>query len=207
MKKFILLDIIFYVVLPYFIWNYGKDALGDYYAMLLSTVPGFCYTIYRFAKERQFNIAGLSIVLGLFLSTAINLLSKNAESMLWNQVYLGYGYGVIYLVSIVIRKPLALRFAADFVSLQGYPRETIYPLFSQKNIFAWFQLLTGLFVVSSFFQSSLKAWLIYSNGVDGYGEMLFYMKISGWLFYGFILAGFFFIGSKVTIPSPQKIEE
>lgn len=207
MKKFILLDIIFYVALPYFIWNFGKDALGDYYAMLLSTVPGFCYTIYRFAKERQFNIAGLSIILSLFLSTAINLLSKNAEDMLWNQVYLGYAYGAIFLISIVIRKPLALRFAVDFVALQGYPRDTIRQSFSEKKSFIWFQLLTSLFLFSSLFQNSLKAWLIYTNGVDGYGELLIYMKISGWLFYGLILGGFFFIGSKVTIPNPTSIEE
>ena len=199
MKKFILLDLICYVALPYFIWNYGREFLDDYYAMLVSTLPGFFYTIYRFVQERQFNIAGLSILLSLFLGTVVNLLSKDAESMLWNQVYLGYTYGAIFLLSIVIRKPLALRFAVDFVYLQGYSREVSRAWFSEKNIFNWFQLLTGLFVLNSIFQNSLKAWLIYSQGVDGYGELLIYMNISGWIFYALILAGFFFISSKVNI--------
>lgn len=199
MKKVIVLDLLFYVALPYIIWNYGREPLGDYYAMLLSTVPGFFYTIYRFIQERQFNIAGLSIVLSLFLSTLVNLLSENAESMLWNQVYLGYSYGAVFLVSVLIRKPLALRFAADFVALQGFAKEESLKLFSQKNLFKWFQLLTLLFFVSSTFQNSLKAWLIHLHGADGYGEMLIYMKVSGWLFYGLILGGFFFIGSKVNL--------
>lgn len=207
MKKFIVLDIVFYVAFPYFIWTYGQQAFGDYYAMLLSTIPGFLYTIYRFVRERQFNLAGLALLLSLFLGTAINLLSKDAESMLWNQVYLGYAYGAIFLVSILIGKPLALRFAVDFVSLQGYLREISQPLFSQKKIFMWFQLLTGIFLLSSLFQNSLKAWLIFSNGVAGYGEMLVYMKVSGWLFYGLILAGFFFIGSKVQFPNLSSTEK
>lgn len=204
MKKFIFLDIIFYVALPYFIWNYGQEPFGDYYAMLFSTIPGFFYTIYRFTVERQFNVAGLSILLSLFLGTMINILSKDAESMLWNQVYLGYSYGAIFLISILIGKPLALRFAVDFVSLQGYPREASQQLFAEKKIFIWFQLLTGLFFLSSFCQNSLKAWLIYSNGVEGYGEMLIYMKISGWIFYGLILGGFFFIGSKVNFHTQEN---
>lgn len=207
MKKFIVLDVVFYVALPYFIWTYGQQAFGDYYTMLLSTVPGFLYTIYRFVRERQFNIAGLILLLSLFLGTAINLLAKDAESMLWNQVYLGYVYGAIFLVSILIGKPLALRIAVDFVSLQGYPREITQQLFSQKKIFIWFQFLTGLFVLSSLFQNSLKAWLIFTHGVDGYGEMLIYMKLSGWLFYGLILAGFFYIGSKVQFPNLSSIEK
>lgn len=207
MKKFIVLDIVCYVILPYFIWNYGREPLGDYYAMLLSTVPGFLYTIYRFAKERQFNIAGLSIVLSLFLGTMINLLSQDAESMLWNQVYLGYVYGMVFLISVFIRKPLALQFAVDFVYLQGYAKEDSLATFSKKGIFMWFQLLTLLFFINSVFQNSLKAWLIQSYGVDGYGEMLIYMKISGWTFNGLITAGFFFIGSKVNLQNQQIKEE
>lgn len=207
MKKFIVLDLTFYVALPYIIWNYGRDPVGDYYAMLLSTVPGFFYTIYRFARERQFNIAGLSIVLSLFLSTMVNLLSKNAESMLWNQVYLGYSYGVFFLVSVLIRKPLALRFAADFASLQGFPKDESLKLFSQENLFKWFQFLTLLFFLSSTFQNSLKAWLIHLHGADGYGEMLIYMKVSGWIFYGLILGGFFFVGSKVNLQLQKNSED
>lgn len=203
MKKFILLDLVCYVALPYFIWNYGREPFGDYYAMLLSTVPGFLYTIYRFSKERQFNIAGLSILLSLFLGTMVNLLSGNAENLLWNQVYLGYAFGFVYLISMLIKKPLALQFAVDFVYLQGMPKKESKALFSQKPIFFWFQLLTGLFLFTSLFQNSFKAWLIHSHGVDGYGEMLLYLKASGWFFYGLSIAGFFFIGHKINVQSQQ----
>lgn len=60
-KKLITLDLLCYGVIPFIIWNYGREPLGDYIAILLSTVPGFIYTVYRFAKENQLNIAGIFV--------------------------------------------------------------------------------------------------------------------------------------------------
>lgn len=195
MKKFMLFDLIFYMALPFLLWNYAREPFGDYYAMLLSTVPGLVYTIYRFYREQQFNIAGLFIIFSLFLSTTVSVLSGNAESLLWNQVYLGYGYAAIYGLSVLFRKPFALYFAVDFMYLQGYPRNDSITLFSSKGILVWYQLLTILICVRGIFQSSLKAWLLNKYGVDGYGQMLVYMQISGWGFGGLITGGYFLIGS------------
>ena len=133
----------------------------------------------------------------------VNLLSGNAENLLWNQVYLGYAFGLVYLISILVKKPLALQFAVDFVYLQGMPKKESTALFSKKPIFFWFQLLTGLFFFTSLFQNSFKAWLIHSYGVDGYGEMLLYLKASGWFFYGLSIAGFFLIGHKINSQPEQ----
>lgn len=109
------------------------------------------------------------------------------------------------LSTILVKKPLALQFAVDFVYLQGMPKKESTALFSKKPIFFWFQLLTGLFFFTSLFQNSFKAWLIHSYGVDGYGEMLLYLKASGWFFYGLSIAGFFLIGHKI-IGQPEQTD-
>ncbi|MFB1083124.1 VC0807 family protein [Jeotgalibacillus sp. JSM ZJ347] len=197
MRKIAFLDIIFYVAIPYFLWTYGRDPLGDYYAMLLSTVPGFAYTIYRFIVQKQFNMMGLFIIGSLIISTSVNILSSNAENMLWNQVYLGYLFASVYLLSMIFKRPLALTFAIDFAFLQGYPRENSKTLYSTQGIFMWFQLLTLLFFLRGLFQNTFKAWLISNYGVNGYDQMLIYLSISGWIFNGLIFAGFIFISSKI----------
>src|SRR5699024_12411314 len=117
------LVIVCYALLPFFFWNYGREPLCDYLAILLSTVPGFIYTVYRFVTEKQLNIAGLFIITSLFISTVVDLVSTSAIHMLWNQVYLGFGFGVVFLITSFIKKPLALCFAVDFAYLQGYQRE------------------------------------------------------------------------------------
>src|SRR5699024_11301313 len=98
-KKIILLDLIFYLVLPYVIWKFGKEPLCDYLAMILSTVSGFVYTIYRFILEKQFNIAGLFIIGSLALSTTVDLLSGSAERMLWYSVYVGLFFAMIHFLA------------------------------------------------------------------------------------------------------------
>jgi hypothetical protein len=197
-KKIVLLDIICYAVVPYIIWTYGRDPMGDYWAIILSTVPGLIYTVYRFIAERQFNILGLFIIGSLILDTTVNLLSPSAERMLWNQVYLGYGYAILYVASILIKKPLALYFMVDYAYLMGYPRKNSIALYTRKELFSGFNWLTLLFVVRGIFQSSLKAWLLHSYGADAYGQMLIYLKISGWIFGGIVTIGLIVMVSKIN---------
>lgn len=197
-KRLMMLDIICYGVIPFVIWNYGREPFGDYLAILLSTVPGFIYTVYRFVKEKQFNIAGVFIISSMFISTGVNILSPNADTMLWNQVYLGYGFGMIFLLSMLIKKPLALYFAVDVAYLQGYPRKQSNKLFRAKGLFFWFQCMNGLFVFRAIFTNSLKAYLVHTYGAAGYDKVIIYMNISGWVFSGLIFLGFIFISNKIA---------
>ncbi|GAB3054969.1 VC0807 family protein [Virgibacillus ainsalahensis] len=189
-KKLIILDLIFYAALPYIIWKYGREPFGDYAAMLISTIPGFAYTIYRFYLEKQFNIVGLFIIGTLVLGTTVDLLSGSAEQMLWNGVYLGLFYVVIHFVALIIKRPFALYFAVDFVYLQGHARKDSKTLFFQKEIFKWFQFIQALFIVRGLFMAGLKVFLLQKYGVDGYDEMLIYRQIAGW-FFGILITGMF----------------
>ena len=60
--------------------------------------------------------------MSLLLGALVDLLSGSAIQMLWNSVWLGFVFTVVYLVSMLVRKPLALYFAVDFAYLQGFPR-------------------------------------------------------------------------------------
>ena len=95
-KNMVIMELLFYAALPYVIWKFGREPLGDYVAMLLSTIPGFIYTIYRFIKDKQFNVTGVFILASLLLSTTVDLLSGSAEQMIWNGVYLGLFFTMLY---------------------------------------------------------------------------------------------------------------
>lgn len=205
MKKFILFDVIFYVAIPYIIWNYTREYLGDYLAILLSTLPGMFYTIVKFIKERQFNIAGLAILFSLLVGTIVNLLSSSAENMLLNQSYLGYFYGVIFIFSILIKQPLALYFTADIAYLQGYNKESVKKLYFQKRNLKMFQVVTLLFVLKIIAQNTIKLWLVSSYGPSKYGEMLIYTNIVGWTFSAVIIFSFFYVSSEINKSSKVHI--
>lgn len=192
MNKFIIFDLIFYAAIPYVLWKFGRDPFGDYNAMLISTVPGFIYTIYRFVKEKQFNIAGLFVIVSLLIGTVINLLSGSAVQMLWNSIFLGLFYAFVHFIAFIVKRPFSLYFAVDFSYLQGYDRKSSTNLFYQKDIFKWFQIIQVLFILRSLTLAALKVYLLKIYGVDGYDQMLIYRQLVSWMFSAIIMGMYFY---------------
>jgi hypothetical protein len=197
-NKIVVFDLLFYLVLPYVIWKYGQGYLGDYYAILLSTAPGFFYTIIRFWLEKQFNVTGMFILSSLFISTLVDILSGSAFPMLQNSVYVSAGFGLFFLLTILAKKPLALYFAADIAYLQGHKRKDSLRLYKQQALVPIFYIITAIFAVRGLFSAGLKQYLIGSYGVQGYDKILFFMKINGWVFTAFIAAGFIYSSLKIN---------
>lgn len=191
-SKFITLDLFFYALIPYVLWKFGRDPLGDYTAMLISTIPGFIYTVFRFVKEKQLNITGLFVIVSLLLGTTVDLLSGSAEKMLWNGVYLGLFFVIIHFIALAVRRPFALYFAVDFAYLQGHERKSSTKLFYQKGIFKWFQIIQLIFITRGLFMAGLKVYLLKRHGVDGYDQMLIYRQIVGWVFSAIIMGLFIY---------------
>lgn len=187
------MEVIFYAVLPYVIWNYAREPLGDYIAMLTSTIPGIVYTIYRFMLDKQFSITGLFILGSLVLGTTLDLLSGSAEQMIWNGVYLSLFYTLLYIITLIIKRPLSLYYAVDFLYLQGYARTDSRTLFFQKGIFKWFQFIQAIFIMRGFIMTGLTVYLLKKYGIDGYGSMLVYKLIVGWAFSILTIGMYFYI--------------
>ena len=58
-KHVLVWDIICFVVFPLVIWNVGRDIFGDYYAMLISSIPGIVYSIIRFILIKRVSFTGI----------------------------------------------------------------------------------------------------------------------------------------------------
>ena len=192
-KYSIVLELLFYAALPYAIWKLGRDPFGDYAAMLLSTIPGIIYTVYRFAKDRQFNITGLFILCSMLIGTMVDLLSGSAEQMIWNNVYLGLFYTFVFVILFIVKHPFPLYVAVDFAYLQGYARKDSKALFFQKGIFRWFQLIQIVFIIRGLVMAGITVFLLRKYGIDSYGDMLIYKRVAGWVFSGIVMGMFFYI--------------
>ncbi len=198
MKKRSFYEILFYILIPLVIWKFGRDILGDYYAMLFSTVPGFIYTIVNFLKEKQFNVTGVFILSTLFISTAMDLIVHTAEEMLWNGVYYNMGMIVFWIITILLKRPMALYFFIDYAYISGFPRENSYKLYTKKELNPYFYYLTFFFALRDFIQAGTKAWLIQIYGVEGFDHVLMIMKILGWTFTGLTFLVIAYIVNKIN---------
>ncbi|AZB44300.1 hypothetical protein CEF21_19485 [Bacillus sp. FJAT-42376] len=206
-KHLIISDILFYLVLPYVIWEYGKAPLGDYWAMLLSTVPGIIYTVYRFFAEKQFNVTGLFIMASLSINTIIDLLSQNAERMQQNNVWVSVGFGLFWIATILIKKPFGLYLMADIAYLQGQKREDSLKLYKQPKLLPLFYLVSFVFAMQNLLNAALRAFLLNQYGIAQYDKILFYMKIYGWVFTVILMITFVFVGMKINEASPDDSDD
>ncbi|MFJ8064464.1 VC0807 family protein [Psychrobacillus sp. NPDC096426] len=205
--NYILLELIVYIGLPYVIWTYGRGFIGDYYAMLFSTIPAIVYTIYRFLKDRQFNMIGVFIISSLLLSSLLDLLAGSALQMLWNSVFLSYAFTFIYIISMIIQKPIAIYLAVEFMYLQGYPKENSKKLYFMKGNVKLFQLVTAIFVIRGLIMNSIMVWLIINHGADAFMHLIIVRKALGFVFSGLIFIGFLFAGNKaMQLMKEQDIE-
>jgi hypothetical protein len=206
MKNFVLLDLMIYVALPLFAWNIMRDYTGDYYAMLLSSVPGIIYTIYRFIEMKKVNTFGLFILITLIVGTLIDVLAGSSLQLLWNNVYYAAALGLFFFLTMIIGKPIPLYFGLDFAELQGFDRTFSKRLYYKRPLYHIFQWITLCFAVRSGILAIVKAWLIIEYGVEAFDKGIILRQTFSWIMTGITVAGFFYIG-KIIKDSPHLVKE
>ncbi|MFI8575653.1 VC0807 family protein [Rossellomorea aquimaris] len=205
-RNFVLLDLLIYVALPLFVWNIMRDYIGDYYAMLLSSVPGIIYTVYRFIEMKKVNTFGLFILVTLIVGTLIDVLAGSSIQLLWNNVYYAAALSLFFFITMLLRKPISLFFGLDFAELQGYDRTFSKRLFYKKPLYRIFQLITLCFALRSGILAFVKAWLILEYGVEAFDKGIILRQAFSWIMTGITVAGFIYIG-KIIQDSPQLVKE
>ncbi|MEI8007679.1 MAG: VC0807 family protein [Bacteroidota bacterium] len=179
LNKRTLTDLIIYLGIPLVIWNSCRGILGDYPAMLASTVPGIVYTLYTFFKEKQYSITGLFILTTLLIGSILNIYSKTAYQMLWNDVYINLAMVIFWCFTMLIRRPMAMYFFIDYAYLHGIPKERTRPLYSGVPFFRYFMLLTGFLALQDISYIFLRISLIHVYGVSGFNTIKMITQIWG----------------------------
>ncbi|MGG0658657.1 VC0807 family protein [Rummeliibacillus pycnus] len=186
-------DLIFYGVFPLIIWHFSRNYIDDYYAMLISSVPGIVYSIIRFFLLKKINFFGLFMIGSLIVGTLIDVLSGSAIQLLWNNVYYSYFFGIVFIVTILVNRPIYLYFSLDFVEMQGYNRKLMKGLFFQKRILIIFKWITFGFAFKDILLATIKIWLISEYGVDAFDKGIVIRQIIGWGITGISFYGFIYI--------------
>ncbi|MCI3920339.1 hypothetical protein MO973_08840 [Paenibacillus sp. TRM 82003] len=187
--------------MPYAIWLWGRASLSDYHALLLSTVPGFLYTIGRFAKERSWNVTGLFLIAALLIGTTIDLLSGNAELMIQNNIRTLFAFGLFFLASMLAKRPMALYFFADTAKVLGVPQdrggERSHETLRRSDLLPYFHALTLLFVLRYVVIAVAKLFMFEIYGVEGYGLLIWWRVALSWGFGALILVASLFVARRV----------
>lgn len=192
-KHIMWFDIIFYVVFPIFIWNMARDYTGDYIAMLISSVPGIIYTVYRFVLLKKVNTFGIYMIATLIIGTVLDLIAGGGLQLLWNNIYYDFVMGAFFIFTVIFMRPIWLFFTVDFMELQGGDRKQLKKQFYVRKYLWVFQAITLFFALREFILAFVKIWLVQSYGVEAFDEGIILRQVLSWTMSFIAVVGFIFI--------------
>jgi hypothetical protein len=206
-NKRTLLDFVFYLGFSLLIWNTCRPLLGDYLAMLLSTLPGIIYTIYTFFHEKQYSVTGLFILATMIITGILNLESKTAHQMLWNYVYLNIGLVVFWCLTLLLGRPMAMYFFIDYAYLHGVPKAHTRIVYRQKPYFRYFVFLTLFLATRDFIDIFLRIALIHFYDVEGFNKISIITQVWNTMTTIMFIYGIILIIKKIQIHKTNSLSE
>ncbi|MBS4174519.1 hypothetical protein [Bacillus sp. FJAT-49736] len=136
--------------------------------MILSTLPGFVYSLFRFKNIQKLTFTNVFVILNLTVSLLVDLLSGSALRLLLNNIYYSLTLLFIYSISLIVKRPLYLYFALDLITAMGYDRKITKELFFEKKIYKLFKLVTLLYCTNELiYIFCLSRWIL-KYGVEAY---------------------------------------
>ncbi|MGV3467308.1 MAG: VC0807 family protein [Heyndrickxia sp.] len=188
----LIVDLILFFIFPLVCWETCREIVGDYPAMILTTIPGILYSIYRFKNNQKLTFTGVFVILNLIVGLLLDLLSGSALQLLWNNIFYSLTLLVIYSISLIVKRPLYLFFALDLMTLKGYDRKITKELFFEKKIYKLFILTTIIYCTTELiYIFCLLQWIL-KYGVEAYRldiilDNILNILLSGTSFVAFII--------------------
>jgi hypothetical protein len=100
------LQVLVNAVLPLIIFDLGQKRLGDVRALLASSIPPIAWSIVEFARHRKVDAISMLVLTGIALSLAAFLGTGGAKFLQLRETLVGGLVGLIFLTSVVVRRPL-----------------------------------------------------------------------------------------------------
>jgi hypothetical protein len=141
-RMFLYLDVVFFLALPLLMWETTRNILGDFQTILYSSFTGVIYSLYRYYKMKEINFTCLFMIINLLAGTLLDVFSGSAIRLLWNSSLYSLGLSFIYIVSVLLNKPLFLLFAFDIMIMEGQDRRITKELLYEATPLKVFKMIT-----------------------------------------------------------------
>ncbi len=100
------LQVLVNAVLPLLIFDFEQKRLGDVRALLASSIPPIAWSLVEFARHRKVDAISALVLTGIALSFVGFLGTGGAKFLQLRESLVGGLVGLIFLGSVVIRRPL-----------------------------------------------------------------------------------------------------
>ena len=174
-------EILVNFILPYFVYVKTWMMIGQVHALILSSLPPIIWTAARSAYSRKTDALSLLVILGIFLSLVAFIGGGSVRFVQLRQNLVIGLIGLLFLSSIVFRRPLILPLARATIlrsDLGGV--RTLDELQAKHEFRRDMMMLTAVWGVGLLAETAAACILLYCmpiqeflivNPVVGYGAM------------------------------------
>jgi hypothetical protein len=107
----IVVEVVVNIVAPFLVYTRFDASLGDVKALLLSSAPPICWSLFEFARSRRIDAVSLLVLAGIALSLVAFIGGGSVRWLQLRENLVTGLIGLIFLGSAVVRKPIIYQLA------------------------------------------------------------------------------------------------
>ena len=115
-------ELVVNLLLPWLAYRLALPHWGELGALYASAVPPVVWSLVEFARTRRVDALSILVLLGIVLSIVLMALGGSPRLLLMRESMASGAIGVVFLVSLVLRRPLTFYLARATVAREGRRR-------------------------------------------------------------------------------------
>jgi hypothetical protein len=149
------------LVLPWLAYRLALPHWGELGALYASAVPPVIWSLVEFARTRRVDALSILVLLGIALSVVLMALGGSPRLLLMRESIASGAIGVVFLLSLALRRPLTFYLARATVAREGEGgAERFEALWNERPALRRsVRLMTAVWGLGLTGENALRSWL------------------------------------------------
>ncbi|MFT4432387.1 VC0807 family protein [Caballeronia sp. 15715] len=180
-------ELVVNLLLPWLAYRLALPHWGELGALYASAVPPVVWSLVEFARTRRVDALSILVLLGIVLSIVLMALGGSPRLLLMRESMASGAIGVVFLVSLVLRRPLTFYLArATVARKEEGGAERFEALWKERPALRRsVRLMTAVWGLGLAGENALRAWLAWHWPVE---RFLVVSPFIGYAIYGALTA-------------------
>jgi len=123
-------------------------------------------------NKRAISISSMLIISVIVIYGALTLICRSTQGVLWRSIYYNTILAMVWLFSIIIRKPLIITFFADIDAFNGKSRKKRIEFYNSEKILPYFYGVTIFFACCSSIKAAAWFAVVMQHKIINYNLIL-----------------------------------
>ncbi|MGN6579966.1 MAG: VC0807 family protein [Bordetella sp.] len=167
-KPGILVELAVNFLLPWLVYRWALPRYGETGALYASAVPPIVWSIVEFMRLRRVDVMSLFVLAGIVLSIVAMMLGGDSRALLIRESFASGAFGVAFLLSLALRRPLVFYLARATVARQSEDDIARFEAAwaERPALRRSLRLMTAAWGAGLTLEMALRVWLVWHLSVE-----------------------------------------